>query len=1038
MIRYFAQHPTAANLLMAALMILGLITLPKLQRDTFPVTAPQEVEVRIQYPGASPLDVEDAICARSEEALDTVMNLIEVRCDSRENLAIVTAKMAEGSDMTAFFNDVKANIESINSYPDNVEKPSVEILERVAVVAGVMITSGMSGMDLYAYAEKVKARIQKDRRIAQVRVLGFSEQDILVEVPEFTLQKYGLGIFDLKTIIERQSVNLPAGTLESETGDVLVRFDALSKSVDEFRDIIVIAADNGATVRLGDIAKVSRAFDNASNRIEFNERRAAQLQISKTYQQDSLRVMAAVQENLERERSLAPRGVSLEISQDVTTNIRDRLRILLENGLQGLVLVFLAMWAFFGLRYSFWVSMGLPVSFLASIFVMHLLGYTINMMTMVALLVATGLLMDDAIVISENIAASVDKGINSLQAVVDGTREVFPGVLSSFLTTLMIVGPLAFMSGKIGAVLRYIPVVLIITLAVSLLEAFLILPAHLKYSITHKENRSRSRFNRWFNAKFDALRDRFFAPILSKSLSWPFFSVGLLLALVIVSFAGISSGVLKYRALPELESDVVQARIRLSQGSSMDATAEVVAEVIDALEQSNKRFVKLQPNEEQVVRNITVTYSFNADVPESGAHLATVSADLIPASQRVVTVKQLLKDWRKTSGSIADVQSLTFTDKERGVAGKAIDIRLQGSKLDMLKSASLELQAWLTSFKGVLNVGDDLFAGKQEYHVEPRQLASVLGLTASDIASEVRSAIQGGSNLVIQKGNNAIDVKIRSSQRDLNSMQDLQSLPIPTGKGELIPLSAIVDVREYDSFSRVLRVNGTRTVTIQGALDGDVINARELMGLTKRKFLPELRVKYPGIKVSFVGQGKESAATGSSLTSNLMIGLVGVYMILSFQFRSYVQPIAVLLAIPMGLVGVVVGHLAMGLQLSMPSLVGLATLSGIVVNDSILLVAFIKKQRAAGVPIVEAVQFAAQDRFRAVVLTSLTTIIGLTPLLLETSTQAQFLIPLVASIAFGLLTATVLSLFLIPSIFLVLHELGLLKSVAVMEGENIT
>lgn len=1026
MIRYFAQHPTAANLLMIALMVLGLITLPKLQRDTFPTTAPQEVEVRIQYRGASPLDVEEAICARSEDVLDTVMNLIEVRCDSRENLAIITAKMVEGSDMTAFFNDVKANIESINSFPDNVEKPSIEILERVAVVAGVMITSDMSDMDLYAYAEKVKARIQKDRRIAQVRILGFSDQDIVIEIPEFTLQKYGLGLSDFKTAIERQSVNLPAGTLESTSGDVLVRFDALKKTVADFRDVIVIAADNGATVRLGDIAKVSRVFDNTSTRIEFNERRAAQLEISKTYQQDSLRVMEAVQENLNRERGLAPKGIELEVSQDVTTNIRDRLRILLENGLQGLVLVFLAMWAFFGLRYSFWVCMGLPVSFLASIFVMHLLGYTINMMTMVALLVATGLLMDDAIVISENIAASVEKGKSSLQAVVDGTREVFPGVLSSFLTTLMIVGPLAFMSGKMGAVLRYIPVVLIITLAVSLLEAFLILPSHLKHSIEGKGTRKQSRFTAWFNSRFDVLRDQFFVPILAKTLSRPFFSIGLLVALVMVSYAGISSGVLKYRALPELESDVVQARVRLPQGASLDSTALVVAEVVETLETSNQRFIKLQANKEQVVRNITVTYNVNADVPENGSHLATISADLIPASQRVVTVKELLKDWRKNSGTFAGVQSLTFTDKERGVAGKAIDIRLQGSKLEVLKNASLELQTWLKSFNGVLNVGDDLLAGKQEYHVEPRELASVLGLTANGIANEVRSAIQGGSNLVVQKGRNAIDITIRSAERDLQSLQDLQSLPVPSGKGTLIPLSAIADVREVESFSRVLRVNGTRTVTIQGALDGDVINARELMSLTKKNFLPKLRETYPGIKVSFVGQGKESAATGSSLSTNLLIGLIGVYIILSYQFRSYIQPIAVLLAIPMGLVGVVIGHLAMGLQLSMPSLVGLATLSGIVVNDSILLVAFIKKQRAQGMQIVDAVQSAARDRFRAVVLTSLTTIIGLTPLLLETSTQAQFLIPLVASIAFGLLTATVLSLFLIPSCFVVLHEMGLL------------
>ncbi|MES9879175.1 MAG: efflux RND transporter permease subunit [Candidatus Sedimenticola sp. PURPLELP] len=1035
MIDYFARHPTAANLLMVALMILGLVTLPKLQRDTFPIIPPTEVEVRIPYAGATPAEIEDAVCQRSEDALDTLTELKEVRCDARENLAIVTAQMKEGSDMGAFYNDLKAQVESISTFPDKVETPAIEIMERVAVVAGVMITSDMSPADLKAYAEKVKARIKRDRRIAQVRVAGFSDQDIAIEIPVEVQQRYGLGVSDIKAAIERQSIDMPAGTMQTEDGHLVVRFTEQRRKPTEFEDLIVISAKTGGSVRLGDIASIRTRFDKPEERIFFNGKRAAQLEISKTYTEDSLRVMEAIRENLKRELEMAPKGVSLEISQDVTSNISDRLRILLENGAQGLVLVFLTMWAFFSLRYSFWVSMGLPVSFLGAIFFMQLFGYTINMMTMVALLVAIGLLMDDAIVISENIAAKIRKGRSALEGAVEGTKQVLPGVLSSFLTTIMIVGPLAFMAGKMGAVLKYIPAVLVIALAVSLIEAFLILPAHLAHSMGPMARGERSKFHRRFDELFDSFRDNRFAPLLGRTVNQPFLTVGLLLALVIFSFTMIPAGVLKYRALPVLESDVIQARVLLPQGTPLARTEEVVGQLVSSLKDLDEAFSARQKGEQRLVRNISVLYNTNVDAKESGPHLATVSADLLRAEERVGRIHEMLADWRGRVGELPDVLALKFTDKERGVAGKAIDIRIHGSKLEMLKKASLDVQQWLAGFKGVLDLSDDLRPGKPEYRIQLRDMAGSLGVTARDIADEVRSSIHGGTSLDVQMGGNEYDVVVRLDGRDLASVEDLNYLPIRTQGGQLISLSAVAEIKAVRGFSRIHRVNGQRTVTVQGALDTNIANAKELMGITKKMFLPELKKKYPGIRVSFVGQGKESAATGASLQTNIMIGLIGVFIILSFQFRSYLQPLAVLLAIPTGLIGVVWGHLLMGLDLSMPSLVGLATLTGIVVNDSILLVSFIKEQRSGGLAMTDAVRLAARDRFRAVILTSLTTIVGLLPLLTETSTQAQFLIPLVASLAFGLLTATLLSLFLIPSCFVIFEELGWFKAGDEVEAE---
>lgn len=1024
MIRYFARHPTAANLLMAALIVLGLTALPELQRDSFPVTPPTEVEARIAYPGATPAEVEDVICQRGENALDTVSHLKEVRCDAREGMAILTVEMEESADIEAFHNDLKTQIEAITTFPEQVEAPAIEVLERIAVVAGVMITGDMSPRSLKAYAETVKTRIKRDRRIAQISLLGFSEQDIVIEIPAEVQHRYGLGIADIKAAIERQSVDLPAGIVETRDRDLIVRFVEQRRSPAEFADLVVVSGESGGLVRLGEIARIHTVFDKPEERIFFNGKRAAFLEISKTYTQDSLRVMDAIQENLARERALAPRGVQLDISQDVTTNIRDRLRILLENGAQGLALVFLTMWLFFSLRYSFWVSMGLPVSFLGAIFFMSLLGYSINMMTMVALLVAIGLLMDDAIVISENIYAHIRRGGKALEAAVEGTRQVLPGVLSSFLTTVIIVTPLAFIQGKIGMVLKYIPAVLVIALAVSLIEAFLILPAHLYHSMHKLAHEKRSALHQWFDNRFERFRDHLFAPLLKRAVYQPYRTLGLILALVLVSFAAIPSGLLKYRALPELESDVIQARVLLPQGTPLSRTETVVERLVAALREVDDDFSSRQRDEERLVRNVSVLYNTNVDAKESGPHLATVSADLLRAEKRVGTIPDILAEWRARVGDVPDVLFIKFTDNERGVAGKAIDIRLHGDRLEMLKQASLDLQDWLAGFHGVLDLSDDLRSGKPEYRIHLKQAAGPLGLTARAVADEVRSAVHGSTQIDVQIGSDAYDVVVRQNRHYLTQIENLYYLPMRTPSGQLIALSAVAEIQATRGYSRIHRVNGQRTVTVQGTLDTTVVNAKELMGITKKRFLPELQEKYPGIRVSFVGQEKESATTGASLETNLLIGLIGVFIILSFQFRSYLQPLAVLLAIPLSLIGVVWGHLLMGLDLSMPSLVGLATLIGIVVNDSILLVAFIKEEHGRGSTMVDAVQNAARDRFRAVILTSLTTIVGLLPLLLETSTQAQFLIPLVASLAFGLFTATLLSLFLIPACFAVFEDLG--------------
>jgi len=1026
MIRFFASHPTAANVLMVAIIILGLSALPKLQRDTFPIIPTTEVEIRTSYPGATPAEVEDSVCQRIEDTLDSVAGLREIRCDARENIAIATAQMYDGTNLDTFFNDVKSQVEAITGFPEKVEKAAIIKLERTASVASIAITGEMSPQGLKAYAESVKSRLKRDRRIAQVRIQGFSDQTLVIELPAGTLQRYGITLSDLRAAVERQSLDLPAGILQTKSGDIIVRFIGQRRTVAELAQLVVVSGNSGGRVRLGEIARIDTIFERPEDKVLFNGRRAAFLEISKTYDQDSLKVMDAIMQNLERERAVAPKGVKLAISTDVTSNIRDRLQILTSNGVQGLVLVFITMWLFFSLRFSFWVTMGLPVSLLGAVYGMHALGYTLNMMTLVGLLVAIGLLMDDAIVISENIAAQLKQGKKSLEAAIDGVRQVMPGVLSSFFTTAIIVGPLAFLAGKMGDVLKYIPAVLLITLLVSLVEAFLILPAHLNHSMKHFHKEGRSRFQQKFQQGFNGMRDVVFLPVVKKVTGNPQLAMGLMLLLVLISLATLPAGMLKYQAFPDLESDVIQARITLPQGAPLLRTEEVVARLVEALHTLDEEFEPRQPQGQSLVKNVSVLFNTNIDANESGAHLATISADLLPAGTRDGSVSEILGRWRVLVGELPDVIALKFTDKERGIAGKAIDLRIQGRKLETLKAASNEIRAFLATIDGLDDIADDLRPGKPEFRVHLKESAGVFGITARVVADELRAAIYGNTSLEVLRGYETYALTIRLSDTDRDSLDDLLALRLRAPDGTLVPLGAVAEIEQSRGYARIHRINGQRSVTIQASLDTAKANAREVMGLLSKQFLPGLKERYPDVRFVSQGQDKETAETGSSLQTNLLVGLIGVYLILVLQFRSYVQPLAVMLAIPMAFIGVVWGHLAMGLNLTMPSLIGLATLAGIVVNDNILLISFIKERLRDGIDVKTAAWMSARDRFRPIMITSLTTLAGLLPLLTETSTQAQILIPLVASLAFGLLTATIASLFFVPAFFVFLDELQLL------------
>jgi len=838
------------------------------------------------------------------------------------------------------------------------------------------------------------------------------------------LQRHGLSISDLANAISRQNVDLPAGSVETQQHNYLIRFMDQRTTLQELEALVIVGAGSGAEIRLGDIATIQDSFELDEEKILFNGQRAALLEVNKAKTEDTLRVFDAVNAFIEREQQLAPPDIRFTLTSDKSTVVRDRLQILTSNGLQGLVLVFLVMWLFFQLRFAFWVAMGLPISFLGGLFIMSLLGQSINMISMVALLITLGLLMDDAIVIAENIATHLRKGKSAFHAAVEGTKQVMPGVASSFLTSIAVFTPLAFLSGHMGKVLEVIPVVLVAVLAVSLIEAFLILPHHLEHALKNHEADKQSAFRQRFDASIEWMRHDVLGKAIDAVIQWRYLFLGLVFALFIASIGMLVGGHLKRVAFPDIDGDSFEARLLLPQGSPLSRTEAVVAEITTALKRVDEHYTPLQPGQQGLIRDVTTRYNQNLDAGEKGTHVATISVDILGSDERIGRVDDYLQTWREEVGDIPDVISLNFKEPQAGPAGIAIEIRLKGRDLKQLKAASLELQEWLQQYQGVINLADDLRPGKPEIRLNLKAGSLAFGLDAKTIANQLRAAFYGITADEIETETESYEISVALTDLSHNTLDDLQSFRIVTTKGDQVPLSTVADIEMGQGYARIQRIQGVRTVTITADMDTELGNANLILAATQRDFLPELQQRYPEVSFILEGQAAESSKTSGSMVRGFMIGLVGIFILLSFQFRSYIEPAAVMLTIPLAMIGVIWGHLLMGLELSMPSIMGAVSLAGIVVNDSILLVEFLKLRAREGISIPEAAKIASRERFRAILLTSLTTVAGLTPLLMETSLQAQILIPLASSIVFGLLMATILVLFVVPALFSIFSDFG--------------
>lgn len=1066
MIAFLARHPTAGNLLMVACLLLGLFSVGGLKREAFPDHTSQTLMISASYNGATAEEIEEAIAMPIEEALSQISNIKTIQTTAMEGAVSIRVEMADGADWQTFYNDIKTKVEAISSFPGEFENLLFQQWNHTDQVVSVAVSGEIALKDLKAYCEQLKKKFSAAASGVLVDISGFGQREFRIELRPEALLAYKLSVSDVAAIIRSQNRDLPSGTLETGAQDIKLRFNDRRKTVEALEEIKIRSAATGSELRLGDIAAITARFVDDNNKTLLNGENCAVVSVSKSKSADSLTIYNKIMKVLEAERAaMKDTGLTFTVTRDMASEIQDRLDMVYVNALQGVVLVFAALWLFLNFKLSFWVTMGLPVSFLGGLCLMHLFGISLNMISTFALLIATGLLMDDAIVIAENIACHVRAGEAPFDAAVRGCQEVARGVFSSFATTICVFAPLMSLDGGIGKILRIIPVTLIIVLSVSLLEAFFVLPNHLAHSFDHSLHRGHNRatpalramasvhcgaFFRFLclfvparvpalcllagqrlRARIDGVIERirldFVGKLVGRLMHYRYYVLATTVGLFIVSISLFPAGRLKFVVFPQPDGDTVCCRVQLAPGTPIAESERLARQLCDAATRANAKLKPLQPlgpdgQPQDLITAVTVNLSSNSGVQDSGPHLFTVYADLLKGDKRKSTVADVINAWRAEAPEIPGALSVKYADMMEGPGGKAIEIRLRGDDLKELKLAAAELRGKLAEYAGVSDIADNLTPGKPEVVMSLRPGALKLGLTADNIASQLRAAYQGNKADELQIGAENYEFNVRLLDELAKNQQHFDTFKLITASGKTVPLSSVATLRQERGLSTINRYNRERTVTVSADVNNAVANAQEITSELMRSYLPGLCQRHPGVGYGFGGQREAGSETGSSMLKAFIIGVLGIFIILSLQFRSWLIPLVVMFAIPLAVIGSIWGHYLWGMAFNMQSLIGVISLAGIVVNDSILMMEFIRMHEGKDLAPELCAENAAADRFRAVALTSLTTIAGLLPLLMEKSLQAQMLIPMALSIVCGLTASTVLVLFVIPSLYLIVQD----------------
>jgi multidrug efflux pump subunit AcrB len=1012
----FAHHKVAANLLMVIMLLTGAFALDRLNVQFFPTFELDIVTVRVIWSGASAEDIEDGITDPLEQRLRTVDNLDKMTSTSSQGISSITLEFEEGVDPLLALDEVRRAVDEFRNFPQDAEKPEVALTTRYEQVARFLITGLEDRAEMRQLARRFESELL-ERGLDQVQINGLPEEEIRIQVDNDELEQLGVGLQQIGQRVGDFSLDLPAGAIGRAEGARELR------SLDKRREPlgfeqIPVRADQQLRVELGDVAEVERVPSEGSVLLTVNGQPAVEMILQRSESGDTLEAARAFTDWLAETRQTLPPGVEI-ITYDASWElVKGRIMLLVTNGLGGLVLVVAILYLFLTGRVAFWVAWGIPVSFAATLFILYLAGGSINMISLFALIMALGIIVDDAIVVGEDAMAHYQMGEDPLLAAEGGARRMLAPVIASSLTTIAAFLPLILVGGRIGNILGTIPLVIICVILASLVESFLVLPGHLRNAFVHthklKPNSLRARLDRGF----EAFRDRVFRPIATAAIGNRFTTLAAAIAMLTIAVGLLAGGRLGFVFFPTPESQILNANVTFAAGTPRARVDGFLDHLEETLYETEQAF------DQGDLINVVIAFQGSKSGGRGGGssadQLGSLQIELVEPDARAVRNNELIRAWRERIQMPAGLESLNITARRVGPPGRDLTVRLTGASAETLKAAALALTETLSGIDGVLEVEDDMAYGREQLIYELTPVGEALGLTVADLGRQLRTAFDGQLVQILQDGADEVEVRVTLPAAERGTLASLYRLNIRTSAGESVPLTAVADWRSRRGFEVLRHADGKLAVEVTADVDANVTTAGEVIAGLEAGTLSELQRDY-GIDYSFEGRSADQRDTLSDMRKGLMLGLVLIYLILAWVFASYGWPLVVMAVIPFGLTGALLGHWIMGIDLTILSLFGMFGLSGIVVNDSIILVTFYKQLRAEGHAIQSALIEAACQRLRAVLLTSMTTVAGLMPLLFETSYQAQFLIPMATSIAFGLAFATVLVLLVIPSL-LSIHE----------------
>ncbi len=1021
------RNPVFANGLMICLLTGGIIAGRTLISETYPEFSLDRVSITVPYPGASPNESELGVCTKIEQALEGLPSIKNTFSFANENHAFMILELKEDvRDHRLALLDIKDRVDRIDSFPAEVEKPIVtEMLIREQVV-NLAIYGQASERALKELALEIKNELISRHGIAQIDLTGVRDDEIAIELSRESLLRYNLSLQEVAAIVARNCLDLPAGTLRTDAEELTLRTIGQRYTAQQFEDLVLIAQPDGTLIKLGQVARVTDGFAEDFKSGRFQGQPAAMLEIFKTPKQDISAIVSAVRNYVEWKRPQIPEQIQLAVWADHAREVQGRIDMLIKNGLQGMILVAIVLTLFMDLRISFYVALGIPVSFAGALISMYFLDQTLNMITLFGLIMVSGIIVDDAIVIADGYRIRVAEGDPPALAAVEGATRMFLPVTASTGTTILAFMPLLFVVGIMGKFIAVLPMVVIFALIFSTVEAFAILPSHLQHCL-HGGQRGRWRTN--LRERIERAIDRFvtrvYRPLAERAIKARWLTLSIALALLLVIIGLRASGRPPFILLPEIDSDTLQARVCFPQGVPASRTEQAIRQLEAAARRLNDRLLLPHQGDDEdlVVHTFSILGEWSGFVEEHGSHICEVMIELLPSEKRRLNSTIILAEWARLTGTIDDALSTTFTRIQGGPTEKALDVRIFGEDLAKLSTVADDVAAQFRRYAGVSDIESNILPGKREVRIRLKPLAQTLGITLDEVAGQLRRGFYGGEAVRVQRDRDEVRVQVRLPNDERKSIADIENIRIQSGHRQEIPFRELADIEIERGYASIHRQNGRRMARVKANVDERYANAEKILRDMRGSFLDTLTARYPELDYRLEGQHAQIGESLNSLFWGFVIAMVAMYAILAGMLASYYQPVVIMTAIPLGAIGAIVGHLVYGYELTMMSVFGLVALSGVVVNDSLVLLDRINESRAAGRPLLDAVSQAGEHRFRAVLLTTVTTIAGLAPLQLERSTQAQWMIPMTITLTFGLGFATVLTLIVVPAMYLVLFDL---------------